>query len=78
MNLPKLLGTDYYIKKLPVTEPGAKRNKIRSLLLLLILVLYHWSIPRQNKKPSQASELNEKTPTWLGGVLFLKTLFIPN
>lgn len=56
MNLPKLLGTDYYNKKLPVTEPGAKKNKIRSKLLLLVLVLYHYSILRQNKKPQHETK----------------------
>lgn len=45
----------YYIKKLPVTEPGAKKNKIRSKLLLLVLVLYHYSISRQNKKTGQTT-----------------------
>ncbi len=40
-------------KKPPVTEPGAKKNKIRSKLLLLVLILYHCSIYRQNKKLGQ-------------------------
>lgn len=40
----------YYIKKLPVTEPGAKKNKIRSKLLLLVHVLYRYSISKPIKK----------------------------